>query len=98
MCIRDSGYGVRRINVSIDTLNPKLFHELTRRGDLEKVKRGIDKALKVGLKVKINTVALKETNTFPLGSFSNKTFTFFSKPSLVSCISSFHKFWVTVDS
>ena len=39
-------YGVRRINVSIDTLKPKLFKELTRRGDLDKVLRGIDKALK----------------------------------------------------
>ena len=65
------GYGVRRINVSIDTLNPKLFHELTRRGDLEKVKRGIDKALKVGLKVKINTVALKETNENELINIMN---------------------------
>ena len=55
-------YGVRRINVSIDTLKPKLFKELTRRGDLDKVLRGIDKALKAGLKIKINTVALKDTN------------------------------------
>ena len=50
-------YGVRRVNVSIDTLKPKLFKELTRRGDLDKVLRGIDKALKAGLKIKINTVA-----------------------------------------
>ena len=49
-------YGVRRINVSIDTLKPKLFKELTRRGDLDKVLRGIDKALKAGLKIKINTL------------------------------------------
>ena len=55
-------YGVRRVNVSIDTLKPKLFKELTRRGDLDKVLRGIDAALKAGLKVKINTVALKDTN------------------------------------
>ncbi len=59
-------HGVRRINVSIDTLKPKLFKFLTRRGDLDQVLNGIDKALEVGLKIKINTVALKETNEFEL--------------------------------
>ena len=59
-------HGVRRINVSIDTLKPKLFRFLTRRGDLDQVLKGIDKALEVGLKVKINTVALKETLPEPL--------------------------------
>ena len=54
--------GVRRINVSIDTLKPELFSKLTRRGSLEKVLKGIYKAKEVGLKIKINTVALKETN------------------------------------
>ena len=59
-------YGVRRINVSIDTLKPSLFKELTRRGNLEQVLKGIDRAKEVGIKVKINTVALKETNEFEL--------------------------------
>ena len=54
--------GVRRINVSIDTLKPELFSKLTRRGNLEKVLKGIYRAKEVGLKIKINTVALKETN------------------------------------
>ena len=54
--------GVRRINVSIDTLKPELFSKLTRRGSLEKVLKGIYKAKEAGLKIKINTVALKETN------------------------------------
>ena len=54
--------GVRRINVSLDTLNPSLFSSLTRRGNLEKVLRGIEEAKRVGLKIKINTVALKNTN------------------------------------
>ena len=54
--------GVKRINVSIDTLKPDLFGKLTRRGNLEKFLKGIYKAKEVGLKVKINTVALKETN------------------------------------
>ena len=54
--------GVKRINVSIDTLKPDLFAKLTRRGNLDQVLRGIYAAKEVGLKVKINTVALKETN------------------------------------
>jgi len=54
--------GVRRINVSIDTLKPDLFNKLTRRGNLEKVLKGIYRAKEVGLKIKINTVALKDTN------------------------------------
>ncbi|MEC8099804.1 MAG: GTP 3',8-cyclase MoaA [Pseudomonadota bacterium] len=54
--------GVKRVNVSVDTLKPELFSKLTRRGSLDKVLRGIYKAKEAGLKVKINTVALKETN------------------------------------
>ena len=54
--------GVRRINVSVDSLDPERFRELTRRGDLGKVLAGIDAALTAGLKVKINTVALKGIN------------------------------------
>ena len=54
--------GVKRINVSIDTLKPDLFAKLTRRGNLDQVLKGIYKAKEVGLKIKINTVALKETN------------------------------------
>ena len=47
--------GVRRINVSLDHLDPVKFKEITRWGDLEKVKRGLKKAREVGLKIKINT-------------------------------------------
>ena len=54
--------GVRRINVSMDTLDPDRFRQLTRRGDLAKVIGGIEAALKAGLKVKINAVALKGVN------------------------------------
>ena len=50
--------GVRRINVSLDHLDPKKFKEITRWGNLEKVKRGLKKANEVGLKVKINTVKI----------------------------------------
>jgi cyclic pyranopterin phosphate synthase len=55
-------HGVRRINVSLDTLDPAKFHSITRWGDLDKVLRGIEAARAVGLKVKINVVALKNMN------------------------------------
>ncbi len=55
-------YGVERINVSLDTLDADKFRAITRWGDIEKVHAGIDAALAVGLKVKINAVALKGVN------------------------------------
>jgi cyclic pyranopterin phosphate synthase len=51
--------GVKRINVSLDTLHAAKFKALTRRGDLGVVLAGIDAAQAAGLKVKINAVALK---------------------------------------
>jgi cyclic pyranopterin phosphate synthase len=54
--------GVRRINVSLDTLKPDLFARLTRGGDLAKVLAGIDAAQGAGMAVKINTVALAHDN------------------------------------
>jgi cyclic pyranopterin phosphate synthase len=54
--------GVDRINVSLDTLDAAKFKAITRWGDLEAVLRGIDAALNAGMKVKINTVALKSVN------------------------------------
>jgi cyclic pyranopterin phosphate synthase len=54
--------GVRRVNVSLDTLDAEKFHEITRRGDLAKVLAGIDAAQAAGLRVKLNAVALKNFN------------------------------------
>ncbi|MEO1776014.1 MAG: GTP 3',8-cyclase MoaA [Pseudomonadota bacterium] len=54
--------GVRRINVSLDTLDEDKFKAITRWGRLAEVLHGIDVALAEGLKVKINTVALKGFN------------------------------------
>lgn len=54
--------GVRRINVSIDTLNPDKFRQITRWGDLGKVLEGVRAAQAAGLKIKINAVALKGFN------------------------------------
>jgi len=54
--------GVRRINVSLDTLDPAKFRAITRWGDLDKVLAGIEAARSAGLAVKINAVALKGLN------------------------------------
>ncbi len=54
--------GMRRINVSLDTLDPDKFAAITRWGKLDKVLAGIDAAKKAGLDVKINAVALKGVN------------------------------------
>ena len=55
-------HGVRRINVSLDTLDADKFRAITRWGDLSQVLAGIDAALAAGLKIKINTVALRDVN------------------------------------
>ena len=54
--------GVKRINVSVDTLDPAKFKAVTRWGELGKVMDGIEAARHAGLKVKINAVALKGVN------------------------------------
>ncbi|MGE0523450.1 MAG: GTP 3',8-cyclase MoaA [Variibacter sp.] len=54
--------GVERINVSLDTLDPDRFRAITRWGELGKVLAGIEAAQAAGLKVKINTVALRGVN------------------------------------
>ena len=60
--------GVRRINVSLDTLNEAKFKHITRWGDLGKVLDGIEAARAAGLKIKINAVALKNLNDDELPS------------------------------
>ena len=54
--------GVRRVNVSLDTLDDRKFADITRWGRLPQVLQGIDAAQKAGLRVKINAVALKGFN------------------------------------
>jgi cyclic pyranopterin phosphate synthase len=54
--------GMRRINVSLDTLNPAKFRAITRWGDHDKVLAGVEAARSAGLAVKINAVALKNMN------------------------------------
>ena len=54
--------GVRRLNISLDTLNEEKFASITRWGKLEQVLSGLQEAKRVGLKIKINAVALKGVN------------------------------------
>src|SRR4029077_3506248 len=54
--------GVRRVNISLDSLDPDRFRHITRRGDLAEVLAGIAAAKAAGLKVKLNMVALKGLN------------------------------------
>jgi cyclic pyranopterin phosphate synthase len=61
-----AAHGVRRINVSLDSLRPEVFRRLTRGGDLTKVIAGIDAAQAAGLHVKINAVALAQDNAADL--------------------------------
>jgi GTP 3',8-cyclase len=54
--------GVKRINVSLDTLDERKFQEITRWGRLAQVMDGIDAAVEAGLRIKLNVVALKGVN------------------------------------
>jgi len=55
--------GVRRINISLDSLRPERFRTVTRKGDLARVLRGIDAALAAGFeRVKLNAVILRHRN------------------------------------
>jgi GTP 3',8-cyclase len=57
-----AAHGVKRINVSVDTLDDAKFRQITRWGELSKVKEGIRAAQAAGLQIKINAVALKGVN------------------------------------
>jgi cyclic pyranopterin phosphate synthase len=66
--------GVSRVNISLDTLDPQKFAELTRGGDLSAVLRGIDAAKKAGLSpVKINCVLMRGINDTELAEFARLT-------------------------
>jgi cyclic pyranopterin phosphate synthase len=54
--------GVKRVNVSVDTLDPDKFRSITRWGDLSRVIAGVDAAQAAGLRIKINVVALRGVN------------------------------------
>ncbi|MEM7071072.1 MAG: radical SAM protein, partial [Pseudomonadota bacterium] len=57
-----ANYGIKRINVSLDTLDHKKFIEITRWGRIEQVLEGLEACKKADIKIKINCVALKHVN------------------------------------
>lgn len=66
--------GLRRVNVSLDSLRPNKYSEITRGGDINNVLRGIDKAEKAGLiPVKINMVAIRGFNDDEIEDFAKIT-------------------------
>ncbi|MEZ5599323.1 MAG: GTP 3',8-cyclase MoaA [Pseudomonadales bacterium] len=56
------GSGIRRINVSLDTLNPRAFREIARSGDLATVLAGIDRMAAAGVQIRINMVPMRSAN------------------------------------
>jgi len=54
--------GIKRINVSLDTINPLRFRQIARSGDVETVLDGIESMLEAGIQVKINTVPMQTQN------------------------------------
>lgn len=66
--------GLKRINISLDTMNKEKYRRITRGGDIKYVLEGIDEALKVGLlPIKINTVLIKDFNEDELQDFIKLT-------------------------
>lgn len=61
--------GLQRINVSLDSLDPDTYAEITRGGDLSRVLVGLDRAGELGFPIKLNAVLLRGTNTANLASF-----------------------------
>jgi len=67
--------GLKRINVHLDTLDRERFRQITRRDEFDRVMAGIDAAQRVGMRVKINAVALRgitEEDTVPLARFGRE--------------------------
>jgi GTP 3',8-cyclase len=67
--------GLKSVNVSLDAVTPQVFRAMTRRGGLAQVLKGIEKALEVGLEVKINTVLMRNRNDgeiLPLFEYAGK--------------------------
>ena len=61
--------GMQRVNISLDTLDSEKFKKITRWGRLDQVLKGIKAAKSAGLRIKINTVALRKTNEEELHKF-----------------------------
>jgi cyclic pyranopterin phosphate synthase len=67
--------GLKRVNISLDSLKRERFYQITRRDDFERVWSGIEEALRVGLTpIKINMVAIKGLNDDEIEAFAQLTF------------------------
>lgn len=60
--------GIKRLNISLDTLNPLRFKKIARGGDLETVLADIDAMLELGIKLKINMVPMRSQNQVDIAS------------------------------
>ncbi len=65
--------GIERINVSLDTINPEKYNQITRFGNIKKVFDGINEALSHDIKIKINTVVIKDFNENEIEALINWT-------------------------
>ena len=65
--------GIDRINLSLDTINPDKYNKITRFGNIKKVFEGIDEALQNNIKIKINTVVIKNFNEDEIEKLINWT-------------------------
>ena len=65
--------GIDRINLSLDTINPDKYNKITRFGNIKKVFQGIDEALENNIKIKINTVVIKDFNEDEIEKLINWT-------------------------
>lgn len=63
--------GVRRINISLDSLNPERFHAITRTGSLERVLQGIASAQQAGLHIRLNSVLMRNINDDEISALVN---------------------------
>jgi GTP 3',8-cyclase len=71
--LRDAG--LRRLNIHLDTLDPRRFFEITRRNDLHRVLAGIEAALSLGFAIKLNAVAIRdltEADIIPMTRFARE--------------------------
>ena len=65
--------GINRINLSLDTINSEKYNKITRFGNIKKVFEGIDEALQNNIKIKINTVVIKDFNEDEIEKLINWT-------------------------
>ncbi|MGL5651179.1 MAG: GTP 3',8-cyclase MoaA [Paraclostridium sp.] len=65
--------GLKKVNISLDSLDEDKYKKITRGGDLKEVLKSIDKCMELGIKVKINCVLIKGLNDDELNQFINLT-------------------------